>query len=418
MNTRTGKSVALTAVSIAVIYAACIVLLYLFEGNIGGKLLYQAIATGAFCVFLIYMVLIHAGELLQKPIAQLIICGFFLLVCLSVCFPNRYVESFALVYLIAVPIAVFFGFRYALVTVAAVFIIFSFSCDYGFTDFQHVFYITVASAAASGKKGYRGDVVSAFIAFLIQAILVLLSRTFVIHDYHNILIELSIILLNSVTISVVYRLSILHERVSEVPVRIQSEIAVSEASIPQDDNSENNGFLPKYLTLPLELSYLTKDDCEVAAYMKDCAPRAFARAEEIAEFARNMSYKFGANSDLVYAAARYHDIERFYKGDPGVERLLPEYLYQMIRRQNEKQAPASLEEMIVLLSNHVLAIYHYIEKNKSVISTDKVIENIFNLQLRKGYIMTAGISMSLYHRMKQEFTNEFLIYLENKNIVR
>ena len=169
-----------------------------------------------------------------------------------------------------------------------------------------------------------------------------------------------------------------------------------------------------YSRFPFDLSYLVSEECEVAKRISAVAPRAFCRAKEIAGFARRVSVKFGANSDLVYAAALYHDIAKIYVSAPTADVMLPECLYLMIKRQNEKQLPTSTEELIVLLSNHLLAIHHYMEKNASDISISKVIENIFNLQLKKGSIMSAGISMSLYHKMKQEFTNEFIVYLSEK----
>lgn len=416
MNTRTGKSVYMTIGILSLLCTGCIFLLYLFEGNIGGKLLYQVITTGVFCVFLIYTIIMNAGSVMQQPFSLYIISGFYLIVCLAVCFPNRYVEQFSLLYLIAIPVSVFFGFRYAAVSLVSVYIIMLFAGNYEANELQHVMYAVVASAAAAGRKKQGTDIVTALIALLLQGILLFVSQMFNLWDYQFLITECVIILLNSAMIPLVYRLSNLKERSTDAGTVV----------IPSDNKIfeiENKNYVSRpevlatpNITGPFDLSYLVQADCEVALYMKDIAPRAFERAEEIAEFARGMAYKFGANSDLVYAAARYHDIERLYKAVSDVSQVIPEYLYMIIKRQNEKQAPASLEEMLVLLSNHVLAIYHYIERNNSVISTDKVIENIFNLQLKKGYIMTAGISMSLYHRMKQEFTNEFLKYLERQKL--
>ena len=62
----------------------------------------------------------------------------------------------------------------------------------------------------------------------------------------------------------------------------------------------------------------------------------------------------------------------------------------------------------------MITIYHYMLKNGTNIAVEKVIDSIFNLQLKKGNIMTMGISMSLYHKIKQEFINEFIGFIKDK----
>ena len=416
MNTNAGKVVQRTIVLLAFLCAATIFLLYLFEGNIGGRLLYQAITSGVFCVFLIYVIVINSERLMQQPLSAYIMVGFYLIECLLLCFPNRYVEELALMYLIAVPVAGFFGFRYAFVVIAVTAVFTTLGSNGAGLELQHIGYILIAAALASGRKSKGTDITSAVIAFLLQGVLLLLTRSSSAPDIVTFGKEIGIILINAVSIPVIYRLSQLKEQV-QTAVQAQPESTAStEPVIVQEAAEPKPVHRPvlSYSSYPLDISVLVCDDCEIIKYMRECSPRAVERAVEIAAFARKISYKFGANSDLVYAAALYHDVERIYKGIPGAETVLPEYLYTIVKRQNEKQPPASIEELIVLLSNHVLAIHHYMEKNNANISISKVIENIFNLQLKKGSIMSVGISMSVYHRMKQEFTNEFMLYLENK----
>ena len=416
MNTNSGRVVQWTIGLIMFLCAATIFLLYLFEGNIGGRLLYQAITSGVFCVFLIYIIGINSEKMILQPFAAYIMVGFYLLECLLLCFPNRYVDEWALMYLIAVPIAIFFGFRYAFVAIVATAVFTALGREKAGCELQHVFYILITAASASGKKSKGMDTVSAIIAFLLQAVLLLLTRRFSAPDVVTLGKETAIILMNAVSVPVIYRLSQLKEQGQYAAVEEQTVMTATEQKVVTE------GVRPKplsrpnlsYTAYPLELSMLVSEDCELLKYMREYSPRAVERAIEIAAFARKISYKFGANSDLVYAAALYHDVERIYKGTPGADVVLPEYLYMIVKRQNEKQPPASIEELIVLLSNHVLAIHHYMEKNNANISIVRVIENIFNLQLKKGSIMSVGISMSVYHRMKQEFTNEFMAYLDNK----
>lgn len=433
MNTNTGSIVYRLTGILAALGAMTIILLYLFEGNIGGTLLYLAIASGVFCVFLIYTIIINARSLIQQPFSIYIVVGFYLIVCLLLCFPNRYMEEWALIYLIAVPIACFYGFRHAVVVILCATVLSVYSIgEIGRVEIQHIAYILIAALAASGKKQIGMDLLAAFAAFVSQGILLLVSRNVIAADTSSFLMEFGIVLINSFAIPVVYRLAALKEtgqgaaeekmaeetgteQTEEQPVPVVT-ILPSESAVLQEETAAITQTVqnPMMYGYPMDISYLISEECVILKSMKEFAPRAFNRAMEIAAFARSISYKFGANSDLVYAAALYHDVERIYKEEPGAAVVLPEYLYTIVKRQNEKQPPISIEELIVLLSNHVLAIYHYMEKNNANISISKVIDNIFNLQLKKGNIMSVGISMSVYHKMKQEFTNEFLIYLEDK----
>lgn len=424
MNTNAGRVVYKVVGCLTTLYAITVLLLYLFDGNIGGILRYQAMTAGVLCVFLCYTVLINSTSLIRQPFTAYVVVGFYMIICLLLCFPNRYMDDFALLYLIAIPLACYYGFRYALVGIFAVMLISVFDGGIETADLLHSGYALIAAVAASGKLVKGTDLLLGFIAFLLQGILLLLSGRNIVSDSVVFIKEIAVIILNSLTIPVVYRLSIITEKAVSTAEEVRPEQVVQELLCDSIEPAAFTGAttqvetekIPSYdgNEYPFTISYLISEECSVLNSMRECAPRAFERALEIATFARRMAYKFGANSDLVYAAALYHDVERIYKGEPGAKVVLPEYLYTMVKRQNDKQPPISMEEMIVLLSNHVLAIYHYMEKNNSTISISKVIENIFNLQLKKGSIMSVGISMSVYHKMKQEFTNEFMIYLENK----
>ena len=414
MSIRVGRAVRITAAILVIIFAASLFLLCLLEGNIGGKLLFQAITSGVFCVFLIHMVIAHS-YMVHQPFSAYVVTGFYLIVSLLLCFPNRYVDDFAIMYLIAIPIAVFYGFRYSLVAITASYVFMSFSAaGSSALEIQHVIYAVIVCAAGSGIVQKGADIIAAVFALILQGIVLLLSVNISAAYISVIFSETIVIVLNSLTVLIVYRFVQLNELVPDMD-GIEAEEILSDNDTEMITESVKKEEIPiDYSRFPFELSYLVSDECEVAERINSVAPRAFSRAKEIACFAKRVSVKFGANSDLVYAAALYHDIAKIYTSAPTADDIFPEYLHLMIKRQNEKQLPTSMEELIVLLSNHLLAIHHYMEKNGSDISISKVIENIFNLQLKKGSIMSAGISMSLYHRMKQEFTNEFILYLNEK----
>lgn len=416
MNTKQKHSVLLLAFILSAICAASIFLLYYFEQNIGGRLLYLAIASGVFCVLLIYILILNAEVLIQQPFSGYIITGLYLLVSLLICFPNQIVDNVGALYIIAIPLSVFFGFRYGLVTVLnlLVIVILGYGWD-GSVEIQHVSYALIVCAVAAGQKNKRLDLLAALFAAALQFVLLLVgqNRTHMVY-------ETVIICINAAMIPIVHRAAGLREQVNvnteelfpdgvllAVPEEV-TDTSMIEAVVEDKKTTED---LSKY---PYSLSYLSSDACEVIQYLQAYAPKSFTRAKEVADFARTMALKFGANSELVYCVAIYHDIERLYKQAPDANVLLPEVLYRMIQKQNNKEAPGTIEELIVLLSNHVITIYHYMEKNGTNIAVEKVIDSIFNLQLKKGNIMAMGISMSLYHKIKQEFTNEFIGFIKNK----
>lgn len=416
MNTKQNRSVLLLAVILSAICAVSIFLLYYFEQNIGGRLLYLAIASGVFCVLLIHILILNVEILIQQPFSGYMIAGMYLLVSLLICFPNRIVDSVGALYIIAIPVSVYFGFRYGLVTVLnlLVIVILGYGWD-GSIEIQHISYTLVVCAVAAGKKSKRLDLLAALFVAVLQFVL-LFSGT----NKSHLIYETVIICMNAVMIPIVHRVAGLREQFNENTEELLQESMladdtedVADAFIT-DSNSADKHDVPDLSKCPYALSYLSSDECEILQYLQTNAPKSFARAKEVADFARTMALKFGANSELVYCAAIYHDIERLYKQVPGASVILPDVLYRMIQKQNKKEAPGTIEELIVLLSNHVITIYHYMLKNGTNIAVEKVIDSIFNLQLKKGNIMTMGISMSLYHKIKQEFINEFIGFIKDK----
>lgn len=420
MSTSKGKTVYISAGMLAAIYAVSIILLYLFEGGIGDRLFYPAIITGVFCVYLIYVSVTNYEKIVLQPLSIYFVIFGYLITCLLLCFPNRYFHELAIIYIVAIPVAMFFGFRYSVVSIVAVFIstVLTGAINWN-VEILHAIFISIVCIVAAGRKDKHSDFLGGIIVFVLQGIILCVSGIDLFSDPMFLLKECIVITLNSVLIPLMYRLSLIREQEGTILTETGSVMSVADNEMRMQDSTKTETYkksqgqetevdLSKY---PLELSYLIRSDCEVAKWYKDNSPRAYTRAIETAEFAKRIALSFGANSELVYAAALYHDINRSYMNHVPAKTVLPEYLYQMIVRINEKQQPASIEELIVLLSNHVLAIYHYIEKNNADISIEKVIENIFNLQLKKGNIISVGISMSIYHKLKREFVNEFMLYL-------
>jgi membrane-associated HD superfamily phosphohydrolase len=149
--------------------------------------------------------------------------------------------------------------------------------------------------------------------------------------------------------------------------------------------------------------------------MKECSQKQFERCEELAVLSGRIAKKVGAKEELTYVAALYCDMSKILQNDITVtseelarENDFPEELIKIIQEQTEKDAlPSSMESAIVLITNNIITMYHFIMKNKKDVSMSKLIENTFQMHLKKGTIRSAGMSMSQYHKIRQEFYSEF-----------
>lgn len=155
--------------------------------------------------------------------------------------------------------------------------------------------------------------------------------------------------------------------------------------------------------------------------MKACSKELFQHALTIGDLSHRAAIAIGANKTLTLAGGLYHEVGKI-KGKNYMEEgqvLADEYgfpneLKAILREHNIKyDKPSSVEAVIVMLADNIVTTIEYIEKNDDrKFTTQKIIENIFQLRMDKGTFDSANLSLKDYKLLKEFFINEFSVKQE------
>lgn len=139
----------------------------------------------------------------------------------------------------------------------------------------------------------------------------------------------------------------------------------------------------------------------------------------------NLSYlaakEVGANELLAKAGGLYHEIGKL-NGKNYIEEGIviaedysfPKELKAILKEHNIKyDKPSSIEAAIVMLSDNVVSTIEYIEKSEDhKFTTDKIIDNLFQMRMEKGTFDKANLSLKEYKTLKEFYQKEFRKQLE------
>lgn len=155
--------------------------------------------------------------------------------------------------------------------------------------------------------------------------------------------------------------------------------------------------------------------------MKEYSKELFQHALTIGDLSHRAAIAIGANKTLTLAGGLYHEVGKI-KGKNYMEEgqvLADEYgfpneLKAILREHNIKyDKPSSVEAVIVMLADNIVTTIEYIEKNDDrKFTTQKIIENIFQLRMDKGTFDSANLSLKDYKLLKEFFVNEFSVKQE------
>ncbi len=155
---------------------------------------------------------------------------------------------------------------------------------------------------------------------------------------------------------------------------------------------------------------------ELLLQLKEHSESLYAHALHIADLSERAAKRIEASEQLAKAGGLYHEIGRL-KGRNYIEEGLliaedysfPEELKAIIREHNIKyDKPRSVEAAIVMLSDSVVSTIEYIEKTEErKHSTNKIIDNIFQLRMDKGTFDNANLSLKDFKLLKDFFQKEF-----------
>ena len=150
--------------------------------------------------------------------------------------------------------------------------------------------------------------------------------------------------------------------------------------------------------------------------MKDYSEVLYQHALTIGDLSHRAAQAIGANENLTLAGGLYHEVGKI-NGKNYIEEgqvLAEEYgfpneLKAILKEHNIKyEKPNSVEAVIVMLADNIVTTIEYIEKNDDrKFTTQKIIENIFQVRMDKGTFDMANLSLKDYKTLKDFFISEF-----------
>ena len=164
------------------------------------------------------------------------------------------------------------------------------------------------------------------------------------------------------------------------------------------------------------LEEILADDFPLFTRLKNSSSNLYKHSLLISEISGQAAKALGANELLAKAGGMYHEIGRLEGKqyvDEGVklaeEYHLPIVVVDIIKQHNLKyDKPKTPEAAIVMMTVSFIATKDYLEKNKksetkddnAMISTDKIVDNLFQLRLSKGSLNESGLTINEFNLLK------------------
>ncbi len=155
---------------------------------------------------------------------------------------------------------------------------------------------------------------------------------------------------------------------------------------------------------------------ELLLQLKEHSESLYAHALHIADLSERAAKRIEASEQLAKAGGLYHEIGKL-KGRNYIEEGLliaedyafPEELKAIIREHNIKyDKPRSVEAAIVMLSDSVVSTIEYIERTEEKKhSTNKIIDNIFQMRMDKGTFDGVNLTLKDFKLLKEFYQKEF-----------
>ncbi len=150
--------------------------------------------------------------------------------------------------------------------------------------------------------------------------------------------------------------------------------------------------------------------------MKAFSEDLYQHALIIGDLSHRAAMAIGVNQTLALAGGLYHEVGKINGRNYIEEGLIlaeeygfPNELKAILKEHNIKyEKPNSVEAVIVMLADNIVTTIEYIEKNDDrKFTTQKIIENIFQMRMDKGTFDLANLSLKDYKCLKEFFISEF-----------
>ncbi len=181
----------------------------------------------------------------------------------------------------------------------------------------------------------------------------------------------------------------------------------SEEIIEQQKTTEESG--PSY-------DILCSEENELLRKLKQASEAIYVHALKIGDLSYRAAKEVGANELLAKAGGLYHEIGKL-RGKNYIEEGLaiaeeysfPKELKAILKEHNIKyDKPNSVEAAIVMLSDNIVSTIEYIEKSEdNKYSTNKIIDNIFQMRMDKGTFDGVNLSLKEFKVLKDFYEKEF-----------
>jgi len=179
----------------------------------------------------------------------------------------------------------------------------------------------------------------------------------------------------------------------------------------------NDGYDPNW-NLNMRTSYelLCDDNNELINKMKQNSEILYAHALHIGDLSCRAAKEIGANDLIAKAGGLYHEVGKINGKNYIEEGLLiaeeyafPRELKVILKEHNIKyDKPSSVEAAIVMLSDNVVSTIEYIVKTEDhKFTTNKIIDNIFQMRMDKGTFDASNLSLKDFKKLKEFYQKEF-----------
>jgi uncharacterized domain HDIG len=216
---------------------------------------------------------------------------------------------------------------------------------------------------------------------------------------------------------------------SSIPINdLQQEYAATQQAVLEPELEEGKQETTKEETAQEETVSLTSQksktsyeifcdpENELLLRLKSHSKDLYTHAIYIGELSARAAKVIRADASIAKAGGFYHEIG-IINGKNYIEEGLkiaedyafPNELKAIIKEHNIKyDKPTSAEAAIVMLSDNIASTINYIEKAEdNRYTTDKIIENIFQMRFDKGTFDTAGFSLKDFKLLKEFYQEEF-----------
>ena len=197
--------------------------------------------------------------------------------------------------------------------------------------------------------------------------------------------------------------------IAEIIETVQLEEASNQSTASAEEPGKDTETRPSY-------DILCSEDNELLRKLKQYSESIYEHAVKIGEISSRAASAIGADEILARAGGLYHEIGKI-NGKNYIEEGLviaeeysfPKDLKAILKEHNIKyDRPSSVEAVIVMLSDNIVSTIDYINKTEEhKFSTNKIIENIFQMRMDKGTFDGVNLSLKDFKVLKEFYEKEY-----------